>query len=114
MQIDEYRLKLLKQKLDEEELKIKVTVLNKSFWTNKDIAIMMDCARTKASKYRAKIVKYMESEGKEKPTQIPSKLAIKVLDINEADIRKNYKFILEVRRSENSQKHFDIAVSERV
>lgn len=105
--IDAYKLELLEKKLNEDELKIKVTVLNKQYWTNGDIAIMKNCGKTKASGYRSLIEDYIKTVlKKELPSQIPSKVAIKVLDIDEKKIRDDYRFTLEVTKSvQKSQQH---------
>ena len=102
------KLKLIDYELNLVELGLKVNVLNKSHWKNSDIQIVMDCGKTKASGYRALIEDYIKTVlKKDVPSQIPSKVAIKVLDIDDKKIRENYKFTLEVtnRGSKESQQH---------
>jgi hypothetical protein len=113
--IDTYKAELLASKLNEEDLTIKVTVLNKAYWKNNDIMIIMDCGKTKASKYRSQIDEHIKKQNKELPYQIPSKLAIKVLGIDEKGIREAFNYIREVKHgTHQSKQHYRISTSQAI
>lgn len=84
----------------------KFKVINKTILTNNDIAVLMDCGLTKATKYRKKYI----TARKLKKDEVHNSISIKAsdfIDFYNIDInliRDNYKVLSQIRGDLNAKR----------
>lgn len=76
----------------------KFEAITRTFLMNSDIAILMDCAATKAVYYRKKFLEAYDIENKYFRASIPTKDFLKFYKIDADQIRANYQLLFQIER----------------